>query len=515
MSVAPSARKRRGHLPISYVDARRALGLSPGQFRVWAGLALSPELGKQGTVDLPRGWVLDRARTPVTRDTLKKLPGHLRTIEQAGLIRVAVEGSRVRFRVTGSPPTADELQSRRGRRWSYARLWRADLDRADDPTDPLTTALLQAWVCRWLHVLRLDRVRISQTDLANRWGIRRETVAREAAQLVDAGLLEMRRTGREMVAWDAELTAPDAPIRDLSRTPWCEDSGTGDVSQQAPRHRNTLSTARTRSTKHSALDAPVVTTRQGRYESNAGELETGTASGPGASETKQSRGAGDWALREAWRLVSKRRWLMAVPDRVRIKNVNLLAGKLRRGGVGGLDDVWTPESLGRMLDESDPGEPTTDHARIIRAGLRDLVGDEKADTCRECSAPRSDHFIGCPTLAAEVDHTYSLDEVHALAAASLAEAGSQITTGADQDQHPGTLDQLRQRVLAAAEAEPPADQEQLTDFLAGRMLLQSERTGQPVAAIAAALRVAPEHESALEIAAGTAAILADREAVSA
>lgn len=513
-STSPDASpKRERWQPVSYADARRAASLTPGEFRVWVALLFAPERRHRPDVDVPREFVLDRAGIPTTLDTLKKLPGRLRSIERAGLIRVAVEADRVRYRITGTPP------ARRDGRWTFARLWASDVGRMLDPDDPVTDGLLQAWVCRWLHTVRLDRVQVCQAELAERWGIAAMTVRREAARLEAVGLLSVRRTGSASIVADARLDLPaDAPVRTLgtvhrpTRTgdPRSFTSGTGNRSLPAPRGQSTPSTTRTRALDP-ALDASPVTARQSRPVPDATEVAAGTASGPGTGKTKPTRPRTSSPAHraEAWRLLRSVRWLAVAPKRVQFAIASLIAWYLRRGGPAGLPGVWTADRLRRALVDADPGEATTDHARIIRAAIAGLVADAKAAGCRECGQA-SGHLIGCSIGAELADTETDPADVAAMAAASLAGVGNR-TQGAvgTYVSKPDRLAEWRTDLLARAEAGPPADPDQLPDFLAGVLLHRHDRTGMPIAAIAGRLGIAPEYAPALAMAAETAAMITD------
>lgn len=516
---AEDSPKRERWQPVSYADARRAASLTPGEFRVWVALLFAPERRHGLDVDIPRRFVLDRAGIPTTADTLKKVPSRLRSIERAGLIRVAVEADRVRYRITGTPP------ARRDGRWTFARLWASDAGRMLDPDDPVTDGLLQAWVCRWLHTVRLDRVQVCQAELAERWGIAAMTVRREAARLEAVGLLSVRRTGSASIVADARLNLPaDAPIRTLgvvhrpTRTPDPRSftSGTRDRSPQAPRRQNTPPTTRTRALDP-ALDASPVTARQSRQVLNAAELAAGTASGPGTGKkTKPTRPRTSSSAHraEAWQLVRSVRWLATAPKRAQFPAMSLIAWYLRRGGPAGLPGVWTSDRLRRVLVDADPGETTTDHARIIRAAVAGLVADAKAAGCHECQQA-SGHLIGCSIRAELADAQTDSAGVTELAAASLANAASSISNQAAAGTYVSKSDRLaewRTDLLARAEAGPPADPDQLSDFLAGVLLHRHDRTGRPIVAIAGRLGIAPEYASALATASQTAAMIIAAEA---
>lgn len=500
MSVPHPVPKRGGYLSVSLVEARRAAGLAAGPFALWVGLGLATD------VELPRRFVLERAGLSVTADTLKKLPANLRAIEAAGLGRVTVDGDRVRFQRRSAP-------AKDGRGWVFSRLWRADFDRALAPGDPLTVSLLQAWVCRWLPVLRHDRVQVRQAELAARWGIDRVTVIREVGRLVDAGLLTVQRCGGVSVMADARLELPDtAPIRRLGQS--C-NVGTGKVASSAPQPAGTPSSARTGGSRHHALDTPA-TTRQGRYSSTAGAVDSG-AGGPGAENKKPLR-APETAT--GWRLVWQHRWIATAPRRVRCQIAAMLGRLLRLGGPAGLEGLWTLDRLDRMLADADPGGPTTDHARIIRAGLSGLAADAKAARPPTTSGRDSESGVPAGHGPAETGPAEAtLAEVQAMAEASLAAAGTTSPVTADrshtcQGHRLDAAGRMRADFVALAEAGPPTGHGRISDFLTGVLIIRAERTGLPVPTVAARLRIAPEHDDALATAAGTAAMITNqREAV--
>ena len=377
--ISAGRRPRGGHLSMSRDTCLRAGGLSPVRFRIWVALALG---SRAGQCSIPRSWVLERAGLAVTPDTLKKLPGHLEAIEDAGLITKAVEGRQVKVRLSAAGGSSGA--------W-HSLLPRVLFDRAVDPSDPLTPAALQAYVCRWLPVLRGDRVQLSQPELARRWGIARTRVQAESALLNRVGLLTVRRCGAASVISDTRLgplehspapalqKLPAAPEtgsdRAVDNAPTADQhrlgSGTGIVRVLAPGPRISLSTARAGVSRRKSLDTdPVVSSRSDdQLAAVRGQRRTGA--GPGTRFQPKTTTPG-------WRIVCSTRWLASAPLRVRYQLARLLDRSLRRGGPAGLPGLWTVESLTRMVRSADPGETTDQHSRLIRAGLAGLAADAKA-----------------------------------------------------------------------------------------------------------------------------------------
>lgn len=475
------SKPRGGHLSLTPATARRATALPAVEFQIWAGVAFAC---RNGAADLPRRWVLDRAGLEVTPDRLKKLPGRLRSIENAGLWSVAFVNDRVQVRLTHIPADG---------RWC-SLLTRADFDRAVDPADPLSVGTLQAWVCRWLPVLRHDRVEVSQADLAACWRVDRATVRREAARLREAGLLAVRKRGGVSVLSVATLGLTDAdPIRQLGpagQVPTIrqsDKSGTSKATNPAPARAGASST-RARSLRPHALD-PSGSARTCRSDSNRARDSQPVACGHGTGKPKQP----DQAIRSGWQVIDSVRWLAIAPERVRHQLARMLARRLRTGGPPGYRDVWTQATLTRALADADPGEPTNEHARIARAALAGLVADRKAGPLVHAStAPMPQH----------PDDDADPDEIRALAVASLA-AVTPTKPAANRG------DELRRLYLELAEAGPPADPAEVAGFLTGVLLSNAERTGQPITATAARLRgrIEPRHADDLDHAAATAAMI--------
>lgn len=116
-----------------------------------------------------------------TPNLVKKLPRRLQSMDEVGLIHgVALLGAgpdgMVRIHLGESPVSVSARTWQEVRSTHLARLY-------------------VVYACRWLPMLVDCRIRITQGELARRFGVNRKTVAREIGALVDAGWLRFEDSG--------------------------------------------------------------------------------------------------------------------------------------------------------------------------------------------------------------------------------------------------------------------------------------------------------------------------------
>lgn len=492
----PAARgSRGGHLSVPLAACAQAATLTPVQFRIWVGLALACRAGR---CTLPRSWVLDRAGLPVTRDTLKKLSGHLRAIEAAGLLGIEVDGELVHVQVVLT--LADRADG-----W-HCLITRELFDRALDPEDPLTGAAVQAFACRWLPILRRERVQVSQAEMATRWGVDRATVRRESAALAALGLLTVRRAGGSSIVSDGRLDLVEtAPVRQIGQS---DKSGTGKATHPAPQPTEALFTARASLSRHEEpLDAFSGSARSADQDPDVRENRQAGADGPGTGKPKSTSPKTRTHEAEAWRLVRSVRWLATAPTRARHQAARMLARRLRLGGPAGRPGVWTPEAVARALRSADPGSATDQHARIIRAALAGLVADARVRSRPECGpADRPTAIVDQRETEAELDPA----RIAELVSASLDSVRPASAPVAGSAARRASAEQLRSHYLELAQAGPPDNPAEVVGFLTGVLLGHVERTGRTVSVVAAQLghKIEPRYVDALAVAAGEATTIA-------
>lgn len=379
----------RGFVAVSAGEVAKLAGLPPATVAVWAVLRLEAARRGSSGADLLRAWVVERTGVEATPDTVKKVPGRVRALVEAGLC-LSLMGDRRRVRVEF--PRRERRRGRGTGEWE-PRLRGSDLARIVDPADPMGWADLVVWL-RWQQLVRVDQVWVTQADLAKQWSTTERTIRREQHRLVELGLLEVERAPGGVCRYAAAEIVSRAKSRVLGAgtAQWIHDDAhlLGDRPEAVQGSAEAILKGRggpdkfgTRSgqVRHQQVRDSLTRTREHAValhtvgtsvpDSRTPTLPESGAEASPSPQAKTTAGGRDWAWRQAQRIVTGQRWLANSPARWKIAAT---LAKLLRSDLPGVD----PATAARAVGQIDPGEATDQHVRLVRQAVAGLVADTKA-----------------------------------------------------------------------------------------------------------------------------------------
>lgn len=473
------------------VPTGMAESCTPLDVAIWAAIRMAGKRGWAGTVE----WLVrDRLHLEPTRDRIKKTRQRIRRLVAEGwLHEESLESGRVWWVTL---PTQQALEDRRGAEptrgwWWLGTISRDNLARAADPADPVTHADLVAWV-RWQQLLRRNQVRVTQKDLAARWGVTDRQVRLEKERLIRAGWLESDPDPGNPISYRPATGAPDG-LRDVGagvarwrteRGPLADaaDDNGEDVSEAFDADGRSEEVALTEAVDaaqttpevsctpsgsflhHAASDTPpstrarALTNPLAPVGTSVPKAQLGRERGVegGVTAASQKRDHSRQAKRQAYRIVYSQPWLTAAPDKVQHQCAAILAGTLRR-------QIMSFDELTAAVAMADTGDATIDHARQIRAAIAGVVADTKA-------------AAGHPTADTVGQNTTDMDAP--AAARWLLACPTRLL---------GTLDALGPVMALIDAGQPPVmptDKDAATTWLAAQVFAAAGTTDDPITAIA-------------------------------